>query len=178
MDFASRLEEAIESLVRGGIIINPVEIFIQLIATFILIVVVKKFLWDKVTTFIEARQALVDDDITAAKADREKAQSLREKAEAELNDIREEAKRILDAAKAQAKTVQDKSITATQDDIARMKKDAQDALAKDLEQAKKTIRQEIVAVAIELSKKVIAQEIDEKKYHQLIDEAIKDATRS
>jgi F-type H+-transporting ATPase subunit b len=178
MDFASRLQEAIESLVRGGIIINPVEIFIQLIATFILIVVVKKYLWDNVTGFIEARQALLDDDLTAAKADREKAQTLREKAELELRDIREDAKKILEAAREQAAQTQTKTIENTQADIKRMKKDAEDALVKDLEQAKKSLREEIIAVAIELSKKVIAQEIDEKKYHQLIDQAIEDAKRS
>lgn len=178
MDFASRLQEAIESLVRGGIIINPVEIFIQLIATFILIVVVKKYLWDNVTGFIEARQALLDDDLTAAKADREKAQALREKAELELRDIREDAKKILEAAREQAAQTQTKTIENTQADIKRMKKDAEDALVKDLEQAKKSLREEIIAVAIELSKKVIAQEIDEKKYHQLIDQAIADAKRS
>jgi len=178
MDFASRLQEAIENLVRGGIIINPVEIFIQLIATFILIVVVKKFLWNQVTGFIEARQALVDDDITSARADREKAQVLKEKAEQELGDIREEAKRILEAAREQAKTTQEKSIASTQSDIERLKKDAQDSLLKEVEQAKKSVRQEIILVAMELSKKVVAQEIDEKKYHQLIDQAIEDAKRS
>jgi F-type H+-transporting ATPase subunit b len=178
MDFASRLQEAIENLVRGGIIINPVEIFIQLIATFILIVVVKKFLWNQVTGFIEARQALVDDDITSARADREKAQVLKEKAEQELGDIREEAKRILEAAREQAKTTQEKSIASTQSDIERLKKDAQDSLLKEVEQAKKSVRQEIISVAMELSKKVVAQEIDEKKYHQLIDQAIEDAKRS
>ncbi len=178
MDFASRLQEAIENLVRGGIIINPVEIFIQLIATFILIVVVKKFLWNQVTGFIEARQALVDDDITSARADREKAQALKEKAEKELGDIREEAKRILEAAREQAKTTQEKSIASTQSDIERLKKDAQDSLLKEVEQAKKSVRQEIISVAMELSKKVVAQEIDEKKYHQLIDQAIEDAKRS
>jgi F-type H+-transporting ATPase subunit b len=178
MDFASRLKEAIESLVQGGIIINPVEIFIQLIATFILIVVVKKYLWDNVTGFIEARQALLDDDLTSAKADREKAQALREKAEAELKDIREEAKRILEAAREQAKASQEKTIENTQLEIERMKKDAENTLAKDVEQAKKSIREEIIAVAMELSKKVVSQEIDEKKYHQLIDQAIEDAKRS
>lgn len=178
MDFASRLQEAIENLVRGGIIINPVEIFIQLIATFILIVVVKKFLWNQVTGFIEARQALVDDDITSARTDREKAQAFKEKAEKELGDIREEAKRILEAAREQAKTTQEKSIASTQSDIERLKKDAQDSLLKEVEQAKKSVRQEIISVAMELSKKVVAQEIDEKKYHQLIDQAIEDAKRS
>lgn len=178
MDFASRLQEAIENLVRGGIIINPVEIFIQLIATFILIVVVKKFLWDNVTGFIEARQALLDDDLMSAKADREKAQALKEKAEAELKDIREEAKRILEAAREQAKASQEKTLENTELEIKRMKKEAENTLAKDVEHAKKSIREEIIAVAMELSKKVVAQEIDEKKYHQLIDQAIEDAKRS
>ena len=77
--FASRLAEAIENLVRNGIIINPIEILIQLLATVILICAVKKYLWSSVTDFLEARQAVVDEDIKAAKEPNLQNEKLKEK---------------------------------------------------------------------------------------------------
>lgn len=175
-DFASRLEEAIENLVRNGIIINPIEILIQLVATVVLIGLVKVFLWDKVTAFLDARQSVVDEDIAAAQADKEKAQSLREKAEAELKAIKEEAKAILDAAKEQAENTRENTLEKTKEEVENMRKNAQNELDKDVENARKSLREEIISVAMALSKKVIAKEIDEATYMALIDEAIKEVS--
>lgn len=176
--FASRLAEAIESLVRNGIIINPIEIIIQLLATVVLIVLVKVFLWDKVTAFLDARQAVVDEDIAQAQADKEKAQSLREKAESELNSIKAEAKAILDAAKEQAENQRAQTLKKTIDEVSSMKKQADNELAKDIENARKSLRDEIIGVAMALSKKVVAKEMDEKTYMSLIDAAITEAGRN
>ncbi len=176
--FASRLSEAIENLVQNGIIINPIEILIQLIATVILIVLVKQFLWDKVTGFLDARQSVVDEDIASAQADKEKAQNLREKAQAELASIKEEAKAILDAAKEQAENTRVKTLENTKDEVRTMKKHADNEIAKDIENARKSIREEIIGVAMTLSKKVIDKEIDEATYMALIDDAIAEVSQN
>ncbi len=174
--FASRLAEAIENLVRNGIIINPIEILIQLVATVILIALVKVFLWDKVTAFLDARQSVVDENIATAKADKEKAQNLREKAEAELSSIKEEAKAILDAAKEQAENTRTNTLEKTKEEVENMRKQAENELTKDVENARKSLREEIISVAMALSKKVIAKEIDEATYMALIDEAIEEVS--
>jgi F-type H+-transporting ATPase subunit b len=174
--FASRLAEAIENLVRNGIIINPIEILIQLVATVVLIVLVKQFLWDKVTAFLDARQSVVDEDIATAQADKEKAQALREKAENEMQSIKEEAKAILDAAKEQAKNQRENTLAKTQEDVDAMRKQAENEITKDIENARKSLREEIIGVAMVLSKKVVAKEIDEATYMALIDEAIEEVS--
>lgn len=174
--FASRLAEAIENLVRNGIIINPIEILIQLLATVILIFVVKKYLWSSVTDFLEARQAVVDEDIKVAKENKAQAESLKEKAQKELDKVKEESRAILESAKKQAANQKAEALTKTEEELANMKKNAENQLAKDVENAKKSLRDEIVSVAMVLAEKVIAKEIDEKTYHALIDEAIKEVS--
>jgi len=174
--FASRLAEAIENLVRNGIIINPIEILIQLLATVILIFVVKKYLWSSVTDFLEARQAVVDEDIKTAQDNKLKAKSLREKAQKELDSVKAESRAILESAKKQAANLKSESLTKTEEELALMKKNAETQLAKELENAKKSLREEIISVAMVLAEKVIAKEIDEKTYHALIDDAIKEVS--
>lgn len=174
--FATRLAEAIENLVRNGIIINPIEILIQLLATVILIFVVRKYLWSSVTDFLEARQAVVDEDIKAARENKQHAESLKEKAQNELDKVKEESRSILESAKKQAANLKTESLSKTKEELSIMKKNAESQLAKDLENAKKSVRDEIISVAVVLAEKVIAKEIDEKTYHALIDEAIKEVS--
>lgn len=174
--FASRLAEAIENLVRNGIIINPIEILIQLLATVILIFVVKKYLWSSVTDFLEARQAVVDEDIKAAKESKLQAETMREKAQNELEKIKEESRAILESAKKQALNLKSETLSKTEEEVQIMKRNAENQLAKEVENAKKSLRSEIIGVAMVLAEKVIAKEIDEKTYHSLIDEAIKEVS--
>lgn len=175
--FASRLAEAIENLVRNGIIINPIEILIQLLATVILIFVVKKYLWSSVTQFLEARQAVVDDDIKSAQESKMQAEMMKENAAKALEKVKEESRAILESAKKQAQNLKSDSLAQTEEEVKLIKRNAENQLAKDLENAKKSIRDEIISVAMVLSEKVIAKEIDEKTYHALIDEAIKEVSK-
>ena len=171
--FAERLAEAIDNLVSDGIIINPVEMLIQLTATIILILVVKRFFWSKVTAFIEDRQAIIDRDLNQAAQSKEEAQTLLLKAEEELDGVRKEAMLILTNAKNQATDQSRQLLADAKDEAAQIKKNAQKDLAQELTLARKSLRQEIIEVAMVLSERVIQQEIDEATYERLIDEAIK-----
>ncbi len=176
--FAQRLAEAIDNLVSDGIIINPVEMGIQLVATVVLIFVVKHFFWEKVTAFIEERQAIIDKDLNQAAALKEASNELKLEAEHELEEVRKEAKTILDNAKNQAADQSRQLLAKAKDEAASIKKSAQRDLAQEVELARRQLRQEIIEVAMELSERVIAQEISEDTYERLIDEAIEAVKQS
>ncbi len=176
--FAQRLAEAIENLVSDGIIINPIEMGIQLVATVVLIFVVKHFFWEKVTAFIEDRQTIIDKDLNEAAALKEASNALKLTAEQELEDVRKQAKKILDNAKNQATDQSRILLAQAKDDAAAIKKNAQRDLVQEVELARRQLRQEIIEVAMELSERVIAQEMSEETYERLIDEAIEAVKQS
>ncbi len=170
--FASRLAEAIDALVSDGIIINPAEMIIQLVATIALILVVKFYFWDKITAFLEARQAVVDHELTEANEQNAEAKSIRIEAEKTLEQAKQEAKMILAEAKTRGEDTRRSLIAKAKDEATHIKKSAQKDLAQDIAIARANIRNEIIDIATVLTEKAIAAEIDQKVYDRLIDDAI------
>ena len=175
--FASRLSEAIDSLVSDGIIINPAEMIIQLAATILLIVVVKYFFWDKVTAFIEGRREVVDRELTEATEKNQEADALKEEAEKQLMQVKQEAKSILDESKSRGEDTRREIIAKAKDEAQTIKKSAQKDLAQDIEVARRHLRDEIIEVATLLSQKAMSKDMNKKTYDRLVDEAIDEVSK-
>ncbi len=172
-----RVAQAIQRLVEMGLGIDPLEMIVQIVATVLLIIVVKFMFWDKVTAFIEARQDVMDQALTDAVSKNEAAEALRADAEKAYERIKDEARQILEEAKSQSDDTKRKLLQEAKDEAANIKKSAQRDLAQEIEVARSKMRDEIVSVAVKLSEKVIAKELDEATYYKLIDEAIESVER-
>lgn len=172
-----RVAQAIQRLVEMGLGIDPLEMIVQIVATVLLIIVVKFMFWDKVTAFIEARQDVMDQALTDAVSKNEEAEALRADAEKAYERIKDEARQILEEAKSQSDDTKRKLLQEAKDEAANIKKSAQRDLAQEIEVARSKMRDEIVSVAVKLSEKVIAKELDEATYYKLIDEAIESVER-
>lgn len=174
----ARVAEAIQRLVDIGLGVDPIEMIIQIVATVILILVVKFLFWEKITHFIESRQELMDQELTEATAMNEEAKMLKEEAEQAFNRMKNEAKLILEEAKSKGEDTRRDLLAKAKDEAQNIKKSAQKDLAQEIELARQDLRSEIISVASVLAEKVIAQEIDEKTYHRLLDEAIEEVRKS
>ena len=167
-----RVAQAIQRLVEMGLGIDPLEMIVQIVATVVLIVVVKFMFWNKVTAFIEGRQEIMDKALTDATAKNEEAEALRADAEKAYEQIKDEARSILEEAKTQSEDTKRKILQDAKDEAANIKKSAQRDLAQEIEVARSKMRDEIVSVAVKLSEKVIAKELDEATYYALVDAAV------
>ncbi len=166
--------QAIRTLVENSGLtgINPVEMAIQIVATLLLIVVVKKFFWDKVTAFLESRREIVDNELTEASAQHQEASTLKQEAEQTYQKAKEDARSIVEDAKSQAEDNKRLIIKEAKNEAERMKKAAKEDLEKEIELARNKLKKEIVDVAIALSYKAIDKKITKETYNRLIDEAI------
>ncbi len=173
----ARVAEAIQRLVDIGLGVNPIEMMIQIVATVILILVVKFFFWEKVTHFIESRQELMDQELTEATAMNEEARMLKEEAEQAFDRMKKEAKILLEDAKSKGEDTRRELLAKAKDEAQNIKKSAQKDLAQEIELARQELRSEIISVASVLAEKVLAEEIDEKTYHRLLDDAIEEVRK-
>ncbi len=170
----ANLAEAIQRLVDIALGIDAVEMVIQLVATILLILVVKHFFWEKITAFIEARREIMESELTEATERNEEARVLKEEAEESFDKVKLEAKQILEDAKTRGEDNRREIIAKAKDEATNIKKSAQKDLAQEIEVARSHMRNEIISVATLLAEKVIAKEIDEATYNRLIDETIKE----
>ncbi len=171
--------QAIRTLIENSGLtgINPIEMAIQIIATLLLIVVVKKFFWDKVTAFLESRREIVDSELTEAAAQKEEAQALKDDAEESYQKAKEDARKIIEDAKSQADDNKSQIIKEAKSEAEHMKKSAKEDLEKEIELARNKLKEEIVDVAMVLSQKAIEKKISKETYDRLIDEAIEEINK-
>ncbi len=173
----TNLAEAIQSLVDTALGIDLMEMVIQIVATILLILVVKFFFWEKVTNFIESRRDIMDKELTEATERNEEAKTLKKEAEEAFEKGKLEAKQLLEDAKSRGEDTRREIIAKAKDEATNIKKNAQKDLDQEIEVAKSRMRNEIIEVAAMLAEKVIAKEIDEATYERLIDETIREVQK-
>lgn len=175
----TQVAEAIQRLVDIPLEIGEYwrEMTIQIVATLILILVVKFFFWEKITNFLEARQELMDKELTEATEMNEEARLLKQESEKAFEQVKQEAKQILEEAKTKGEDTKRELLAKAKDEAQNIKKSAQKDLVQEIEMARQDMRTEIISVASVLAEKVIAKEIDEKTYHRLLDEAIEEVRK-
>lgn len=171
------IANAIQNLVDIALGINPIEMVIQIVATILLILVVKFFFWEKVTAFIETRRDVMEKELTEATERNEEAKLLKKEAEETFNEMKQEARDILEDAKNRGEDRRREIISKAKDEASHIKESAKKDLEQEIKVARNQIRDEIISVASLLAEKVIAQEIDETTYNRLIDEAIDEAQK-
>jgi F-type H+-transporting ATPase subunit b len=169
-----RVAQAIRDLVEIGLSIDPWEMLIQIVATVLLILVVKFFFWGKITAFIDARREFIDKELVEATERNEEASMLKAEAEKAFEQVKQEARQIIEEAKTRGEDSRRELIAKAKDEATNIKKSAQKDLAQEIEVAKTQIRNEIIEVASVLAQKVIDQEIDKQTYDRLIDQAIEE----
>ena len=172
-----KVAQAIRDLVENALKIDPVEMAIQVVATLLLVLVVKFLFWDKLTAFIEARREVMERELTEATEKNEEARALKEEAEKTFEQVKQEAKQLLEEAKTRGEDSRRELLAKAKDEAAHIRKNAQKDMAQEVEVARTKLRDEIIEIASVLAEKVISQEMDKKTYDRLIDEAIKEVQK-
>ncbi len=172
---ANAIERLVEQTGLTGI--NPVEMVIQLIATIILILVVKYFFWNKITSFIEARRDIVDGELSEATEKSDEARRLKQEAMDELEDAKLKAKRLIEDAKSRGEDTRRDIIKTAKDEAETIKQNAKKDMNKEIEMARNKMRNEIVEIATVLSQKAIEKKINRETYNRLLDQAIEEVRK-
>ena len=152
------------------------DLLIQLIATILLFVVVRVFLWKPITNILETRRQAIDKALEDAKASKDSAKALEDELAEELAKAKASVQEIL------AKAEKDGNLKREQiiNDAKLEAKQRLENLEVELEQEKnnmqKEIRKEIVDIAFAAAEKIVAKEIDRDKYMDVVDEILKGAT--
>lgn len=147
--------------------------FILVAGSFLLLIVlIKKFAWDNITSTFEQRAKKISDDIDGAESARQKAEDLAQKRETELAGSRQEATTIIENAKETAEKNKAGILADAADEAGRLKEKANQEIAQTKAEAMNSIKGDVANLTVNLASKILGQKLDQEAHKELIDRYI------
>ncbi len=147
--------------------------FILVAGSFLLLIVlIKKFAWDNITSTFEQRAKKISDDIEGAESARQKAEYLAQKRETELAGSRQEATTIIENAKETAEKNKAGILADAADEAGRLKEKANQEIAQTKAEAMNSIKGDVADLTVNLASKILGQKLDQEAHKELIDRYI------
>ncbi|MEE1031564.1 MAG: F0F1 ATP synthase subunit B [Ruminococcus sp.] len=154
---------------------SPWNLLFIVINLLVLLVLMKKFLYQPVLGVIQKRQELLNQQFAQAQNSQKEADALKKQYEASLADAKEESDRMIKEAKMQAGIEYD-LILATADEKSRqILDDAKKAGQWERERAVKEAGDQIAQLAIAAASKIVSQTCGEKQNYDIYEEFLKKA---
>lgn len=159
----TQLSEAVQQALG----INLKTMAIQIVATIILVVIVRYFFWNKITAFLQKRREFIANEIESAKKQNADALILQEKAKQESLDLKLRAKEVIASATLKAEDERQAILDKARDEAQRILQSAQKDIELEKEKTRAELRNEVIDLATLMAEKIIKTEIDESKYKDL-----------
>ena len=138
----------------------------------IIIVLLKYFFWDKIKGILAERQKYVDEKLTKADEDTEKARLYLVKNEQILQSAKDEGKKITEMQKEKGDKLYEEIVQDAKSEAISLKERAGLEIDREKEKAEYEIKKQAVDLAIELSVKALGQQIDKDIHRKLIGDFI------
>ena len=147
--------------------------FILVAGSFLLLIIlIKKFAWENITSTFEQRAKKISDDIDGAESARQKAEDLAQKRETELAGSRQEATTIIENAKETAEKNKAGILADAADEAGRLKEKANQEIAQTKAEAMNSIKGDVADLTVNLANKILGQKLDQEAHKELIDRYI------
>ncbi|MGL5067440.1 MAG: F0F1 ATP synthase subunit B [Sarcina sp.] len=138
----------------------------------ILVIILRYFFWDRVKKAIQERQDAINEKLASADRAREEAAKLKAKNEEILKQAQEEGRKIIAEKKIAAEALYNKIVAEANAEAEDLKVKANEQIGIDIARAQLTLKEQVVDLAIDLSKKAIEGSMDEEKHQAVIDKYI------
>lgn len=149
---------------------NIQAVVMQIVATILLFIIVKFFLWKKVTNLLDKRQELVDKTLLDTKEENAKARKLALLKDQEYQDAKLEARRIIDEAVKEGNLTRKQIVKDAKEECSRRLQNAQEEIEMEVQKSKKEIKDTIVDIAFKAAEKIVKHEIDKEANQDIVKE--------
>jgi F-type H+-transporting ATPase subunit b len=164
MPLLDRITTAVTEAIEAALGVSLLDMVVQLAATVILVIIVKKFFWSKITLFLEKRREVIQNELVSAEQANAEASALKEKTEAEYTELRKNARQVLESARLQGEEERSQIIHSAKIEAKKLAEDSKKATALDIEKAKTEINNQAVELAVMMATKILEKEIDATNY--------------
>src|ERR671918_553281 len=144
-------------------ILNTSLIFWEVIAFFILLFLLIRYVYPPIREQIQERQSQIERAIDEAEKTRAEARELLAEYRRQIEEARGEGRQILEDARKQAESQRE-----------RTKRDAREEIDRERESALREVRREVADMVVQASEQVIGRSIDRDEHERLISQALDD----
>jgi F-type H+-transporting ATPase subunit b len=150
--------------------------FVMVLVTFVvLIIILKKYFWDKVRGFMQAREQKVVDAFDNAAEANKVANSRLDEYNSKIADIKTERRDILTEAKRQADVNAKEIISQAEERAQSMLRQATEQIEAEKERALSDMREQIGMLAVYAAEKIIERQLDPAGQQAIVDNVLKEA---
>ncbi|MFV0289058.1 MAG: F0F1 ATP synthase subunit B [Mycoplasmatales bacterium] len=172
INFVAFAEEASGKQPQVNILFS--EVVLQILATIILILVIKKFAWSKLLEVIEERKKHVNDSITKAQTAKDNAQKLEQSKEAELVELKSSKKEILDNSKQEAKKEYDEIVNDAKQKAASILEKSNKEIQSQQQEVQSQLSKELAQMSVSVAQKFLKENMTEQLEQELIKQALQE----
>lgn len=168
-------EDQFDDLKNIGTKIIPGDIWsfvIQLTATFILVLILAKFLVKPAKKFINNRKQYIESNIQSAEYKNQEADEKLSDANKQLKEARTTSKEIIEEAKITALNEKDRIVLETKQEVKALKAKADADIANERRKMQEELSQEVVDVALLAASKVVDREINDEDNRKIVENFI------
>ncbi|NLK12557.1 MAG: F0F1 ATP synthase subunit B [Candidatus Phytoplasma sp.] len=144
----------------------------QLLATLVLIIVIRVFLWKPITNFIEKKQDALNKELYEAKNEKERLQQVKQETLKEYETVKIEAQDIKKALQEEAQQEKEKIIAEARLEAKRRLDQVELDIQQEIRESNEKIRNMIKDIAFDAAEKILQHEIDGDTYEAMLDEII------
>ncbi len=149
-------------------------VIVQVVGFLIVLFLLKRYLFDKLLAFIEARRKEVQDTYDKSEQYNKEAANLKVEYERKVTQAEEEAEKKLTAAVKEAKALSAEIVEKSHREAEAIKLKADETLALERKKAAAEIRNQVVNLSMIATQKLVKESVGKDKAEQLVDEFIGD----
>ncbi len=175
MPFIEKVTNAVKEAIESALGVSFLDMFIQIVATIILVLVVKYFFWGRITEYLDKRKAIMDQNYKEAKEANEEAAKLKEKTHKDYQDLKSKSRDYLENARKKGDEEKQLIIQKAKKEANNLIEQTNREIEVEKARAKAEIQKEVIDLATLMASKIIKEEIDKDKYEDI---AVEDVERS
>ena len=153
---------------------NPGLTFFTWIVFGIVLGLMSWFGWGPIVEVLRKREEKIQDDVTTAEEEREKAEQLRQERQEELNEAHSEAREIVENGRRKAEEEKQRIVGEAEDRAESMIQDAEDEITRKRRETFEEIQSHVGTLAVDLAGKLVREKIDEEDHRELVDEFLEE----
>ncbi len=151
------------------------EFLMQIVATAILFILVRIFLWKPITNMLEGRKQKIDEELNSAREANMQAQALKEDLEKQLADAQNEVRTIIQSAEMDGAAIKEQIISDAKEEAKRRLDASKEDVEREIKNKQQEIKNTIVTIAFDAASKIVEHEVDKEKYLDLVNQIIEGA---
>jgi F-type H+-transporting ATPase subunit b len=159
------------------IIPNVSELIVGALAFLVLVVLLQRTAFPRMTEALKERTANIEGKLEQAERERQQAEALLEQYRDKLASAEQETQRIVDEARADAERLRRDLRAKAEAEAERQIERARQAIRQERNQAVQQLRREVGSLAVELATRVVGDSLDRERQLRLIDGYIDDLER-